>query len=148
MPFKTCVSKRAWDSNELCKWKPDHGEIQRNLRLLRLITSCFIALVRLCQSAPATAPREWKQQGPAIVGKGRNYDLSQSFMMALSADARRMVIGFPGKNNCSGCIEVYHTGNDDENCWTRLGDAIYGTESTVNITEDEDYDTYTEEITS
>ena len=94
--------------------------------------------VHLCQSAPTTAPtapRMWMQQYPTIVGNGRDDEMISS--MALSANASRMVIGFPGQNNCSGYVEVYQMEKDVGN-WSRLGDTIYGNVSTVNITEDDD----------
>jgi len=45
--------------------------------------------------------------------------------VALSANARTMVIGAPDYNSYTGYVEVYRTGEDGGN-WTRVGNTIYG----------------------
>jgi hypothetical protein len=82
---------------------------------------------RLFQSATTKAPLIWKQQGPAIVGDGEHDQLGSS--VAMSKNSRTMVIGVPGYDDHTGCVEVYHPSRGN---WTRLGQTIYG-----NATKDE-----------
>jgi hypothetical protein len=75
---------------------------------------------------PTKAPLVWKRQGPAIFGDAFNDELGAS--VAVSADARTIVIGAPGyyaDDSKKGYVKVYRTNDDSENR-VKLGDTIYG----------------------
>lgn len=66
----------------------------------------------------------WKQQGPSIVGNAAYDELGRS--VALSADARTLVVGATGHHDNTdrkGYVKVYRAEEDD---WKRIGQTIYG----------------------
>jgi hypothetical protein len=76
------------------------------------------------QSEPPDVSSSWKQQGPAIVGDASDDELGQS--VALSADARTLVVGAPGdkyNTDRKGYVKVYRAGEDG---WKWNGQTIYG----------------------
>jgi hypothetical protein len=78
------------------------------------------------QSVPPVATSIWKQQGSAIVGDAEYDHLGTS--VALSADAKTLVVGAPGKydnTDREGYVKVYRT-TDDGGSRTQLGQTIYG----------------------
>jgi hypothetical protein len=75
------------------------------------------------QSAPTTAPLVWREQGPAIVGDGE-YDMLGT-SVAMSTNARTLVIGAYGYKDYTGYVKVYYKVDDGRN-WTLLGQTIYG----------------------
>ena len=74
------------------------------------------------QSAPTVATSIWEQQGSAIVGDAAEDYLGTS--VALSADAKTLVIGAPGLDR-EGYVKVYRMTDDGVNR-TQLGQTIYG----------------------
>jgi len=78
------------------------------------------------QSEPPTSTSSWKQQDPATVGDSADDELGRS--VALSANARTLVVGAPGDDfgntNRKGYDEVFRT---DKDGWkrTQLGQTIY-----------------------
>ena len=78
------------------------------------------------QSVPPVATSIWKQQGSAIVGDAAEDYLGTS--VALSADAKTLVVGAPGwygNTDREGYVKVYRT-TDDGGSRTQLGQTIYG----------------------
>ena len=78
------------------------------------------------QSAPPVATSMWEQQGSAIVGDAAKDYLGTS--VALSADAKTLVVGAPGyydNTDREGYVKVYRTTDDGGNR-TQLGQTIYG----------------------
>jgi hypothetical protein len=78
------------------------------------------------QSEPPTVSSNWKQQGQAIVGNAADDELGRS--VALSANARTLVVGAPGDYDITdrkGYVKVYRADDYD---WkrTQLGQTIYG----------------------
>jgi len=65
----------------------------------------------------------WEQQGSAIVGDAAGDSLGTS--VALSADAKTLVIGAPYSNDYTGYVKVYQMTDDGVNR-TQLGQTIYG----------------------
>jgi len=69
----------------------------------------------------------WKEQGSAIVGDNYTSD-SLGYSVALSADAKTLVVGAPGfwgNSYREGHVKVYRSDEDSGN-WTQLGQTIYG----------------------
>jgi len=78
------------------------------------------------QSAPPVATSMWEQQGSAIVGDAAKDYLGTS--VALSADAKTLVVGAPGpygNTDREGYVKVYRMTDDGGNR-TQLGQTIYG----------------------
>ena len=78
------------------------------------------------QSAPPVATSIWEQQGSAIVGDAAEDLLGTS--VALSADAKTLVVGAPGEygnTDREGYVKVYRMTDDGGNR-TQLGQTIYG----------------------
>ena len=79
------------------------------------------------QSAPPVATSLWEQQGSAIVGDAAEDYLGTS--VALSADAKTLVVGAPGQKygntDREGYVKVYRM-TDDGGSRTQLGQTIYG----------------------
>jgi hypothetical protein len=78
---------------------------------------------------PTKYPLVWKRQGPAIVGDAADDELGTS--VAVSADARTIVIGAPGyyeDDSKKGYVKVYRTSDDSGNR-AQLGETIYGDKS-------------------
>ena len=78
------------------------------------------------QSAPPVTTSIWKRQGSAIVGDAAEDYLGTS--VALSADAKTLVVGAPGwygNTDREGYVKVYRT-TDDGGSRTQLGQTIYG----------------------
>ena len=76
---------------------------------------------------PPFAVSIWKEQGSAIVGNNYTFD-SLGHSVALSADAKTLVVGAPGlwgNSDREGHVEVYRYDEDGGN-WTQLGQTIYG----------------------
>jgi hypothetical protein len=76
------------------------------------------------QSEPPVATSSWKQQGLAIVGNAAYDELGRS--VALSSDARTLVVGAPGHYDNTvrkGYVKVYRAKEDG---WKRNGQTIYG----------------------
>ena len=67
-------------------------------------------------------PLSWKQQGVPIVGDAAGHFLGKS--VAVSANARIMVIGAPWYKNNTGYVKVYQTNYDGNR--VQLGQTIYG----------------------
>jgi len=79
------------------------------------------------QSEPPAVSSSWKQQGPAIVGNADYDELGRA--VALSADARTLVVGAPGDDyntDRKGYVKVYHDDEDREIHRKQLGQTIYG----------------------
>jgi hypothetical protein len=78
------------------------------------------------QSEPGPVPLSWKQQGLAING-----DIDDDYFgtsVALSADAKTLVVGAPGffdNAELVGYVRVYYT-DEDGGDRTQLGETIYG----------------------
>jgi hypothetical protein len=68
-------------------------------------------------------PLFWRPQSSAIFGNREYEQLGHS--VAMSSNAKTMVIGATGYNEQLGYVEVYHT-EDDGGSWIRLGPTIYG----------------------
>ena len=78
------------------------------------------------QSTPPVTTSIWEQQGSAIVGDAASDHLGTS--VALSADAKTLVIGAPGYYDFivrEGYVRVYRM-TDDGGSRTQLGQTIYG----------------------
>ena len=76
---------------------------------------------------PPFAVSIWKEQGSAIVGDNYTFD-SLGHSVALSADAKTLVVGAPGlwgNSDREGHVKVYRSGEDGGN-WTQRGQTIYG----------------------
>jgi hypothetical protein len=69
------------------------------------------------QSAPPVASLIWEKQGSAIIGDA-DYDNLGSSSVALSADAKTLLVGAPQSYNNTergGYVKVYHMTNDGRN---------------------------------
>ena len=78
-------------------------------------------------SAPVvypSAPWIWNQQGQPIVGDAEDDEFGWS--VAMSADAKTLVIGAPGSNNLTGYVKVYHTNDDGWSSTQLIGQSIFG----------------------
>jgi len=78
------------------------------------------------QSVPPVATSLWEQQGSVIVGDAAEDYLGAS--VALSADAKTLVVGAPGwygNTDREGYVKVYRMTDDGGNR-TQLGQTIYG----------------------
>jgi len=79
------------------------------------------------QSEPPDVSSSWKQQGPAIVGYAADDELGWS--LALSADARTLVVGAPGAVDIidrKGYVKVYRAVEDGKIHRKQLGQTIFG----------------------
>ena len=84
------------------------------------------------QSSPPVTTSIWKRQGSAIVGDAASDHLGTS--VALSADAKTLVVGAPGafgNTDREGYVKVYRMTDDGGNR-TQLGQTIYGN-ATVDL---------------
>ena len=78
------------------------------------------------QSEPPTVPSIWKQQGQVIAGDDAGDIMGWS--VALSADAKTLVVGAPGLKNArkEGYVKVFYHMDDDGWSWMQLGQIIHG----------------------
>jgi len=79
------------------------------------------------QSEPPVVSSSWKQQGPAIVGDASDDELGSP--VALSADARTLVVGAPVdmyNTDRKGYVKVYRADEDGKIHMKQLGQTIYG----------------------
>jgi hypothetical protein len=92
----------------------------------RCLTSSSSMQTFSFQSVPPVATSLWEQQGSAIVGDAAEDYLGTS--VALSADAKTLVIGAPGyyeNTDREGYVKVYRM-TEDGGSRTQLGQTIYG----------------------
>jgi hypothetical protein len=84
---------------------------------IRLLFLGWVAVMVVVAMVLVLRPGYWEQQGSAIVGEGSS--------VALSADAKTLVIGNHVSNDFTGYVKVYRM-TDDGGTRTQLGQTIYG----------------------